>query len=147
VPGYEGTDPLPPAAPLPKDDVPSLIDPARDSLDSRQAVRNLRLRNDTRAKLVVYVQYQTRTDNGGTAWFPRGKHDGTEANALQVAVAPGQTVDVADNGWRVNAQAARVWAEGGGKEWKQFKEKNLPLVPEMDGYFAAVPQTMVFAVR
>ncbi len=149
VPGYEGTEPIPlPGEPpsVPKDEPPSL-DPARDALDRRQAVRNLRLHNNTKDKVVVYVQYQTRTDKNELAWFPSGKPDGTEGNALQVAVAPGQTVDVADGGWRVNAQAVRIWAKGGGKEWAQFKDKALPLVPEKDGYLAAVPQTMVYAVR
>ncbi|MBX9582207.1 MAG: hypothetical protein K2X87_18025 [Gemmataceae bacterium] len=33
----------------------------------------------------------------------------------------------------MNARTARIWAEGGGSQYYEFKNKDLALVPEVDG--------------
>jgi hypothetical protein len=49
-----------------------------------------------------------------------------------IELNPGETVDLNDNDWKVNASEIRYWAQSPTKEWVQFKSKDLPLVPETD---------------
>jgi uncharacterized protein (TIGR03000 family) len=129
----------------------SVDDPAGESLRRRQTTRRLRLRNTTRANIVVFVQYRTPTGKGEQKWFPAGNPDGDARKAVRYEVPAGQTVDVKDNDWQIHASKARVWAEGGGKRWHQFKDTDLSLVPEKDeddnknSYNAAVPQHATLA--
>jgi hypothetical protein len=125
-------------------------DSAGESLQTEQTTRRLRLRNATKKKITVHVQYRTRTETGDPSWFPGEKPDSEEENAVPYEVPAGKTVDIEDNDWPVHANKARVWAEGDGKKWHQFKDKDLNLVPEKDqdnqnAYKAAVPQTATLA--
>jgi hypothetical protein len=125
-------------------------DPAGESLEKKQTTRRLRLRNATKAKIVVLVQYRCKTEDNKEKWFPSAKPDGDEKTAMRYEIPAGKTVEVKDNDWPVHASKARVWAEGGGKNWYQFKDNDLDLVPEKDeedkhAYNATVPQTTTLA--
>jgi hypothetical protein len=143
-----------PEAPAPEEDDPGAPPPvpwdARPLPEEgpppvRQVARSLRLSNGTKDKVTFFVRYETRTERGEVAWFPE------KGAALRVEVAPGQSGSLVDAGWPVAGSRARIWAESGGRKWEQFKEKDLPLVPERDdtgpGYLAAVPQALVVTVR
>jgi hypothetical protein len=152
VPGPWDDPGAPPPVPGYEDVPPPPADPAADSLLSRQTVRGLLLRNATSEKLAVFVQYRARSDKGEQGWFPSRELDGSAEHALRVEVAPGETVAVEDGGWRVYADRVRVWAQGGGREWNEFKGKDLLLVPETDGegkhaYQAALPQALLLTMR
>jgi hypothetical protein len=122
-------------------------DPTGEGLETEQQTRALRLANATRAPVSVYLQYDASTDRDEENWYPANPN-GTEANALRYEVPPGQTVAVQDSDWPINARRVRIWARGAGRQWNQFKDKDLPLVPEKAGaYPAAVPQNFCFTVR
>jgi hypothetical protein len=128
-------------------------DPAGESLHVRQSARRLRLRNGSNKKVVFHVEYKAPTEKDEVKWFPNREPTGDKRKALTYEVEPGDTVDVEDNGWRVSAQKARIWADGDGRSWNQFKDKDLDLVPEKDeggnesSYLAATPQNISFTVR
>ena len=136
VPGVAiGVVPSPPPAALvdPKDGgtpselVVSLGEAAQDTAVD-QDTRYLRLANGTAEPLTFHIQYETVEDGKG-AWLP-GEPGGEKE--LTLTVEAGETADVTDNGWRVNARSVRIWCEGKSAKYVQFKDKNLPLVPEVD---------------
>jgi hypothetical protein len=48
-------------------------------------------------------------------------------------LAPGETADLQDGDWRLNARKVRIWAQSqSGKQWLKFKDADLDLVPEAD---------------
>jgi hypothetical protein len=71
---------------------------------------------------------------------------------LKVTLDAGETADLFDGDWRVNADKARMWAESAsGQEWDNFREDVFPLVPEEteEGnprYRAYARDTVVFTV-
>jgi hypothetical protein len=102
-----------------------------------QTTRSLRVANGTDQAVTFYVQYLA--DDGGTpTWFPA-------AGPVGVEIAAGETADIVDNDWRVNAAKVRIWAKAGDREWVAFKDKDLDLVPEP--YAADAPEVFQFTVR
>jgi hypothetical protein len=117
--------------------------------DVWQTARYLRLGNDTKEKVRIWVQYYTEGQGGAWDWSPAapGKND-----ALVIDLDPGEVTDLKDGDWRVNGQRVRIWAQSESKEWATFKNKDLWLVPEVDsegnpGYVAAEIQTFNFTIR
>jgi hypothetical protein len=115
-----------------------------------QTCRYLRVTNATREKITVWIQYRTQDDRGRWAWYPANPK-GSE-RAVRVALDPGETVDLTDQGWRVSASRIRFWARSQSRQWVTFKEADLWLVPEVGpddshGYNAAEVQTFDLTVR
>ncbi len=92
-----------------------------------QQTRYLRVANETDKPITVFVQYQTLNDKNEWVWSAEGD------DALPYQLQPGEVTDLADNGWRINAVSAHVWAKSdAGDEWVAFKNQELWLVPEQD---------------
>ena len=112
--------------------------------------RFLRVANISGDTLTLYVQYYTQDADGKWAWFP-GAPD--KAEPLSIELAQGETADVLDNNWHVNASRVRIWAKAAnGKEWNKFKTTDLDLVPETDAggmpaYLANNAETFCFSVK
>ena len=52
---------------------------------------------------------------------------------LRFDLKPGQETYLEDEGWTINASRVRIWAVAeSGKEWNDYKTKELWLVPEAD---------------
>ena len=69
-----------------------------------------------------------------------------------VAGMPAAAANLKDGDWQINASRVRIWAEGSGQQWQQFRERDLEVVPERDakgnrGYAAAEVQTFNVAFR
>jgi hypothetical protein len=117
-----------------------------DDLGVKQDTRFLRIYNATDGKLKVWVQYETKTDAGDWVWSPAAPGDPSQALSLEVN--PGETVDLQDGDWRLNARRVRIWARSDTGEWNRFRETDLWLVPEEDHlYDAPEVQTFLFTVR
>jgi hypothetical protein len=106
-----------------------LGDVAVDDPQGRFTTRYLRVGNDTNEPVDVFVQYLTSTEQGDQ-WFPADPT--TSQEAITVSLAPGETADLKEGDWRVNASTVRIWAKSPTREWNQFKQQDLPLVPETD---------------
>jgi hypothetical protein len=106
-----------------------LGDVAVDDPQGRFSTRYLRVANDTSETVDVFVQYRTDTDQGPT-WFPADPN--TSDEAISVTLAPGETADIKEGDWRVNASCIRIWAKSPTQVWYTFKTQDLPLVPETD---------------
>jgi hypothetical protein len=92
-----------------------------------QQTRYLRVANDTDKPVTIFVQYQALNDQGAWVW------SGQDDEALQFQVAPGDVIDLDDNGWRINAVSAHIWVKSdNGDEWNTFHNDMLWLVPETD---------------
>jgi hypothetical protein len=109
-----------------------------------QTRRFLRVRNATDKPLQVYVRYRTVNDQGKWQWYPG---EPTSREAVVRKVAPGQTVDLLHEDWRINASRVRIWAEAPGGTYRQeaYRNQDLWLVSQ-DGqgnrrYLAAAMET------
>jgi hypothetical protein len=112
--------------------------------------RNLRVSNGAKEKIKVKVQYEAVDASDQAGWFPQAPEDGKRA--LEFELQPGEVANLQDGDWRVNASRVRIWAEGGGQQWQQFRDRDLELVPERDdrgtpGYAAAEAQTFNVAFQ
>jgi hypothetical protein len=107
----------------------SLGDVAVDDPQGRFTTRYLRVGNDTNEAVDIFVQYKTTTEQGDQ-WFPADPANSDEA--IGVSLAPGESADIKEGDWRVNASAVRIWAKSPTREWNMFKTQDLPLVPEVD---------------
>jgi hypothetical protein len=94
-----------------------------------QTTRYLRLGNATARPLRVFLTYHTETAAGQPQWVPP---DGKGQQPLTITLKPGEVVSLRDGGWRVHADQVRLWAEGDGRTWDQFRTEPLWLVPEVD---------------
>jgi hypothetical protein len=154
VPVPVGSSPPVPSAPSP----PSVGDnppPATEVTPTAKPVwqdrRLLRLGNATEERVTVNVQYRSKNDQLKWAWYPVDPKESTKS--LTVTLEPGQMLDLEDDGWRVNANKARIWAKSAsGTAWDTFKDKDLYLVPEQDkdgylGYYAPEMQVFTFTVK
>jgi hypothetical protein len=125
------------------------IGPAADSADLEQSTRYLRVANCTEEPVKLYLQYEGRTQDGQWQWIPG--RPGEAGDAETYDIGPGEVMDLADNGWRINAARVRLWAKAGDRDLVQFKDKDLWLVPETNtdgapGYESAEIQTFFFAI-
>jgi hypothetical protein len=119
--------------------------------EERPAGSHIRVVNDTKQKITVYLQYHTEDADGKEAWFP-GEPDGNPDNALVYDLDPGETLELQDDDWTIVADRARIWAKGAnGRTWEQFRTKDLPLVlgRDADGDDDNIPgiPTFDFTVR
>src|SRR5206468_7164053 len=95
--------------------------------------RYLRVRNDTKQQLTVWVRYRTLTTGDEWAWFPEGPEE-----AVSYELAPDETTFLKHQGVFVNASRVRLWArpsaagptESGG--WTKYRDQDLWLVREVD---------------
>ena len=96
----------------------------------RFTTRYLRVGNDTNETVDVFVQYLAETEQG-QKWFP--VDPATSDDAITVTLSHGETADIKEGDWRVNASRVRIWAKSPTQEWSMFKKiKDLPVVPETD---------------
>jgi hypothetical protein len=97
----------------------------------RQFRRYLQVKNDSAAKLTVFVQYSAHLSDNSFKWFPTPP-GGDEA--VGFTLAPGATVDVGHDGWRVKANRVRIWAVSeDGTEVTDYRDQDLWLVAEQNG--------------
>ena len=137
VPGLAlGVAPSPPPAELasstgdkPNELIASLGAAAEDATVP-QNTRYIRLSNGTEEALIFHIKYEIPDENDKGTWLPSEPGDEKELN---LKLAPGEVVDLTDNKWRVNARSARIWCESETRKYHQFKDKDLLLVPEVDG--------------
>lgn len=118
--------------------------PAGDSA-VRQFRRYLQVKNDSAAKLTVYVQYSAQMNDSTFQWFPT-RPGGDQA--VGFTLAPGSTIDVDHDGWRVKADRVRIWAVADdGTEVTDYRDQDLWLVAEQHGdraYYAPDPEAFTF---
>ncbi len=110
----------------------------------------VRVHNATPEPLRVWVQYHTFTDQDEWLWFPVNPDEA--ATGLEFELPPGQTVNVQDEQWRINASRIRIWAKSSsGRAWHTYKTRDCWLVPENDAgerlYQAADMGVFTFAFR
>jgi hypothetical protein len=125
----------------------SITQPVTSSVTGGQAVRQFRrylqVKNDSNAKLKVYVQYSAHMDDGSFQWFPT-RPGGDQA--VGFTLAPGATAAVDHDGWRVKADRVRIWAVAAdGTAVTDYRDQDLWLVAEQNGeraYYA--PDLEVF---
>ena len=72
---------------------------------------------------------------------------GGSDKAMSFELNPGETADLQEGDWRVNARKVRTGESDKGA-WDRFREADLWLVPEQDHvYEAPEVQTFLFTVR
>jgi hypothetical protein len=96
-----------------------------------QTARYLRVKNNTGEGLRVFVQHYSQTANGEWAWLPKDPRTSTQAEEYRVA--PGTDAVLGTPNGALAAHAVRLWAvSDSGREWVDYKNADLPLVPEQD---------------
>ena len=69
------------------------------------------------------------------AWLPAAPDD-ESGDWSVVELDPGETVDLTDGDWQVNANQMYAWAQSeSGQNWDQFRSEPLNLVPEPEGQY------------
>lgn len=98
-----------------------------DALSKREE-QFLRLENATGERLTVWVHYNTLADKDAFEWLPTKPVD--PEKALRYVVEPNATVYLADQGTRIAAARARLWAESdSGYKWLTYRDKDLKMKP------------------
>lgn len=110
--------------PMPKAEKPALGD--RDEL-TIQNKRFLKLRNNTKDTITVFLQYRFQTGEGW-AWTPIDPAKGNDA--LSFEIEAGKDLDVKQMEEPIAASRMRIWATAPGFKWMRFKTKDIWLVPE-----------------
>ena len=87
-----------------------------------QTTRYLRLANATPKKVSVQLRYFVETGPHKTAWLPE-RPDSADGAWTTVELEAGETADLKDGDWRINARRVCVWAKAGDQEWDQFPRK------------------------
>jgi hypothetical protein len=122
-----------------------------DDMEQRMAAytrRFLRVHNDTGERLKVWVQYRTLSVKQTWEWYPAIPAQSRQA--LGYDVEPSAVVDLEHTQGRISASRARLWARSStGREWGDFRDRDLWLVPETDDqgshrYYAAEAETFTF---
>src|SRR5206468_448211 len=91
----------------------------------------LRIKNNTGEGLKVYVQHYSRTETGEWAWLPADPRTDTKAEEYRIDAGKDTVLATADGA--LAAQSVRLWAvSDSGCEWADYKDADLPLVPEKD---------------
>lgn len=114
-----------------------------------QTTRSLRVANATKEKVTVYVRVRAQNDDEEWVWYP-GQPGGDKVLAYDLK--PGQTLDLTDQGWKVNGSRVRLWAKSASRQYAAFRDKDLWLVPETEadgthGYSSPEVQTFEVAIR
>lgn len=121
------------------------VEEVEDDTVAMKFRRFLRVANDTKERLTVFVQYETWHMDGSWHWHPNAPA-GDEA--LVYTLEPGEEADLQDDDWALLARRVRIWAEGEkGAEFSDFKDEDLWLVEEVDGersYDAPEVETFTF---
>ena len=102
-----------------------------DAAAIQQSTRYLRATNDTDKPVTLYVQYHTLTDDNQWAWYT-GDPDADSTQPLEFHLDPGESTDLEDNGWHIDADKVRIWAASDGVAWANLENADLWLVPEVD---------------
>jgi len=115
-----------------------------------QTTRFLQVANATQEPVKLHVQYRAKSESGDFAWFPAAPGGGGEPMTFELA--PGEQAALADNDWRLNASRVRIWADSPSKQWTQFKDQDLWLVPEVNevgthAYLAKDTQVFSYVVK
>lgn len=131
-----------PVAPIVIRPAPSLLNPAlpagslyggfipgNASAAVPQMERYVRLENKTDEKLAVSLLYRTRDEQGRWVWLPDAP--GGE-RVMNFTLGPGQVLDLTN---KVSASRIRVWARSASRNWSDFQDKDLLLVPEPEGMY------------
>src|SRR5262249_28533202 len=120
----------PPAPP------PSIVDEA-DSPEAEPAYQTecyVRVKNDTKQKLTVFLQYRTTTEAREFAWLPADPE--TSQQALVWKLEPGEGMALKGAAGAISASRVRVWAVAAdGSSWLDNKDEDLWLVPLQDDDF------------
>jgi tetratricopeptide (TPR) repeat protein len=66
----------------------------------------VRVANDTKEVLRIYIQYEYQAEDGSWVWYP---NNGT---ARTLDVQPGKNVQLVDDDWKVECRRCRIWAVG-----------------------------------
>lgn len=121
------------------------LEPGYKSLVKTHKRCYLRVVNDTKEVLRVYVQYEYEVQGGGWTWYPNDPPNPKNWRVLDVQ--PGKNVQLLDDDWKVECRRAKIWAEGRSSNlvWNTYKEKDWWLC-DQDGYLAQkkVSQTFTF---
>ena len=113
----------------------------------KQDRRFVSVKNDTKEKLFVFLQYETYSaTKKGWYWYPKGP-DSDEAVAY--VIAAGQTLALKHEDWPVSARCIRIWARSeGGAEFNEYRDDELWIVEERPGgeryYMAPRGETFTF---
>lgn len=114
-----------------------------------QDERFLRVENNTKEKVQLYVQVRTKVEGGEWAWLPGDPK--TEEKAFAFELEAGQVVDLKIEEQQLSASRVHIWAESETQKWNDFQKKDLWLVPEKDvngkhRYMAPTMQTYLYRV-
>jgi hypothetical protein len=126
-----------------------LVEGSEAAASIAQSTRFVRFTNGTDKKAKFFIHYETIDTEGKRLWLPP-KEDGY-SYAASVEVGAGQSVDLKEGDWRVNAARARIWAVTEDREWARYKHIDLWLVPEVDergehSYRAPFPETYSYTI-
>jgi hypothetical protein len=102
--------------------------PAQDGAPVQDR-RYLKVKNGTRERLKVYVQYRALTSRDEWKWYPVEPEQADKAIAY--VLEPGEETYLDDDDFRINASRVRIWAvSASGDRWDEYKNEDLWLVPE-----------------
>jgi hypothetical protein len=116
--------------------------------------RYLKIKNDTKDTLTVYVQYRTQDKSEQWVWLPVNPKQSAEA--VTQSLAPGKEILAEVEKNPILSSRVRLWAKSaaGGTQWLEYKDHDLWLVPEVDRekpkdhiYYAPKTETFVFAFK
>jgi hypothetical protein len=110
-----------------------------------QTTRYVRLGNATAQPVTVNVRYLVEDDANRTYWLP-SRPDDPNGDWATFELQPGETADVMDGDWQVNAREVCIWARSDTSEWDQFRDRSLNLVPEQQ-YQSDAPEVFNYTVR
>jgi tetratricopeptide (TPR) repeat protein len=92
----------------------------------------IQINNNSGVELKVYVQFYTLGSDDKWHWYPSNPSDG---EMMTYTFAPGEKMYLLHKDRYIKANRARVWAEGGGKEWPKWRDSDNILVPP-SGYLS-----------
>ncbi len=110
-----------------------------------QTTRYLRVGNAAGEKVVVYIRFLAETGPDTTVWLPAEPDDSSNQWAV-FELEPGESADLKQDDWQVNARKACIWARSGSLEWNQFRTRPLDLVSDVQ-YQSPAPQVFNFTVN
>jgi hypothetical protein len=110
----------------------------------------LKVKNDTRERVTIWVQHRTRDDDGAWTWLPANPQS---RKAVSYELAPGEETYLARGDEPMTASRVRLWARSaGGESWLDYKSEDLWLIEEVDAngehaYAAGEIDTYTFTLR
>lgn len=118
--------------------------------NSVQYLRQLRVVNNSGEKVTVYVQYCTLDNKDKESWLPADPRKTLDAAAF--TLEPGQAKLLKHDNEVISANRVRIWAASATGSWKEFRDRDLWLVPEKDEkgehyYTAEQIQTSTVTIR